>query len=85
MKSFDYVIKDELGIHARPAGELVQKAKSFTSDITLAKGDKNSDLKRLFGVMKVGVKCGDKITVTATGADEDAAAVALEAFLKDHL
>jgi phosphocarrier protein len=85
MKSFDYVIKDELGIHARPAGVLVGKAKGFSSDITIAKGDKSADLKRLFAVMKLGVKCGDRITVTASGIDEDASAAGLEAFLEANL
>ena len=32
MKSFEYTIKDELGIHARPAGMLVKEAKNFASD-----------------------------------------------------
>lgn len=37
MKRFDYVIKDEVGIHARPAGLLVKEAKKFESKIVLAK------------------------------------------------
>ena len=35
MQTFTYVIKDELGIHARPAGLLVKEAKNFSSTITL--------------------------------------------------
>ena len=34
MKSFEYTIKDELGIHARPAGMLVKEAKKFASECT---------------------------------------------------
>ena len=30
MKTFNYVITDEVGIHARPAGLLVKEAKNFT-------------------------------------------------------
>ena len=37
MKTFDYTVKDELGIHARPAGLLVKEAKNFTSKITIKK------------------------------------------------
>jgi phosphocarrier protein len=86
MKSFDYVIKDEVGIHARPGGILVQAAKGFASDIKiLKKPDREADLKRLFSVMKLGVKCGDTVTITAAGADEDAAAAALEAVMKANL
>ena len=40
MKTFDYTVKDELGIHARPAGLLVKEAKNFTSKITIKKGEK---------------------------------------------
>ena len=37
MQEFSYTIKDELGIHARPAGLLVKEAKKFTSSITIKK------------------------------------------------
>ena len=35
MKTFEYTIKDELGIHARPAGLLVKEAKKFESECTI--------------------------------------------------
>ena len=35
MKTFSYVIKDEIGIHARPAGLLVKEAKKYNSKIVL--------------------------------------------------
>ena len=41
MKSFEYTIKDELGIHARPAGMLVKEAKNFASECTIHKRWKN--------------------------------------------
>ena len=40
MKQFQYTIKDELGVHARPAGLLVKLAKQYTSTITLEKNGK---------------------------------------------
>lgn len=40
MVSFTYVIRDELGIHARPGGLLVQEAGRLTSNITIIKGAK---------------------------------------------
>lgn len=85
MKQFTYVITDEAGIHARPAGLLVKEAAKFASSTTIAKGAKKGDLKRIFGVMALGVKKGEEITVTFEGADEDAAAAALEAFFKANL
>ena len=84
-KQFDYVIKDVVGIHARPAGLLVKEAKNFTSKITIAKGEKQADATRLIALMGLGVKCGDKITVTCEGSDEDAALKAMSAFLNNNL
>lgn len=85
MKEFKYVITDPEGIHARPAGEFVKAAKEFESDINIAKDGKVVSAKKIFGVMGLAVKQGQEIVVTAEGADEDKAAVELEAFLKNNL
>lgn len=83
MKEFEYTIKDELGLHARPAGQLVKQAATYQSKLTIEKiGGKSADLKRLFGVMGLAVKCGETVKVTAEGEDEAAAAEALEAFFQ---
>ena len=85
MQTFTYVIKDELGIHARPAGLLVKEAKQFTSTITLACGDKKSAAKGLMGVMGMAVKQGNEVTVTVEGEDEEAAVAAMKAFFEANL
>jgi len=85
MKEFTYVITDKEGIHARPAGALVKEAAAFPCSVTIAKGDKEVDAKRIFGVMGLGVKCGEEITVRTDGEKEDEAIAALEAFLKSNL
>ena len=85
MKSFSYVIKDELGIHARPAGLLVKEAKQFASTVTLECNGKKAAAKGLMGVMGLAVKNGNEVTVTAEGDDEAAAIAALEAFFKANL
>ena len=84
MKRFQYTIKDPAGLHARPAGLLVQEAQKFGCAVKLARGEKSADLKRLFAVMGMGVKCGDTVELTVDGADEDQAVQALEAFLREH-
>lgn len=85
MQTIHYVITDENGIHARPAGLFVKAASGFEAQIQIAKGDKTADAKRLFGVMGLGVKKGDEITITVSGADEEKAAAELETFLKNNL
>ena len=85
MKQFEYVITDPVGIHARPAGLLVKEAKQHESKIMVRKGDKSADATRMMSVMGRGVKCGDTLTVTVEGADEDAAAEAMQAFFQANL
>lgn len=85
MKTFEYVITDALGIHARPAGTLVKETKKFQSKITIQKGEKEVDASKLMALMGMGVKCGDRIIVKAEGADEEAAILQMETFLKSNL
>lgn len=85
MKTFQYVVKDELGIHARPAGLLVKEAKNFNSRIMLKKDDKEVEATRLMAVMGLGVKKGQKVTVTVEGEDEDAAYEAMKKFFEEQL
>ena len=85
MKTFDYTIKDELGIHARPAGLLVKEAKKFPSDCTITKDGKTKKLTQLMMLMSLGVKNGDTVTVSAEGEDEDTAIEALKEFFEKNL
>lgn len=85
MKTFEYKIKDELGIHARPAGLLVKEAKAYESEITLTKDGKAVNCTKLMGLMGLGVKCGDVVTITVNGSDEDVAADGIKNFLEANL
>ena len=85
MKEFKHVITDPEGIHARPAGILVKQAAGYQSSVKIAKGEKSADAKRIFGVMGLGVKTGEEVTITVEGADEDTAAAELETFFKENL
>lgn len=85
MKTFEYVITDNEGIHARPAGLLVKTASKYKSTITITKDDKKADAKRIFAVMGLGAKKAETITLTVEGEDEDAAVAELETFLKENL
>lgn len=85
MKEFTYTITDELGIHARPAGQFVKKASGFKSSVTLSSSKGSADAKRIMAVMKLVVKKGDTVTVKVEGEDEDVAAAELEAFFKANL
>ena len=85
MKEFKYVVQDELGLHARPAGLLVKEAAKFKSAITLDSGAKKADAKRIMAVMSMGVKQGVEVNVTVDGEDEDAAFEAIKTFFETNL
>ena len=78
MKSFEYTITDEVGIHARPAGLLAKKVKDYQSVVTITKDGKSAEAKKLMAVMGLGVKQGQTVTVTVEGADEEVAAAEME-------
>lgn len=85
MKSFNYTITDPVGLHARPAGMLVKEVKNYESTVTIVKDGRSCDAKKLMMLMGLGVKSGDEITVEVSGADEETACAALEAFFKANL
>ena len=85
IQQFNYVITDEIGIHARPAGMLAKEAKAFSSKIKIEANGKAAEATKLMAVMQLGVKKGAEITVTAEGEDEDVAIAKIEAFMRENL
>jgi phosphocarrier protein len=85
MQQFTYTIKDDLGIHARPAGLLVRLSSKYNSQITLVKDKKTADAKKIFSVMSLGVRYNDTVTVTVQGSDETEAADAVKGFFETSL
>lgn len=85
MKTFSYTVKDEIGLHARPAGKLSDKAKEFKSEIVVKKGSKEVNVRRLMMLMSLGIKNADTVEVTVSGEDEDEAYEAMKAFFEENL
>lgn len=85
MKEITYKIKDEMGIHARPAGRLVKKASEFKCQIKIGSKEKSVDAKRIMGVMALAMKKGDVMTLAFDGPDEEEASAALAEFLEKNL
>lgn len=82
MEKATYTITDKNGIHARPAGLIVQASKQYQSDISLSCGDKHADCKKLIQLMQLGVNCGDEVTISATGTDSSAAVAGIENIMR---
>ena len=83
MKTFQYVIKDEVGIHARPAGLLVKEVKKYQSKVTIEGNGKKSDAGKLMAVMGMGIKKDMEVTITVE--DEEQAAQAMKEFFEANL
>lgn len=82
MGAFHYVITDEVGIHARPAGVLAKMAKNLKSAVTITKGERTVDASKLMAVMGLGVKKGDEVIVASDNEEE---LEALKKFFEENL
>ncbi len=76
-------IVNKLGIHARPAAEIVKCASKFKSNITIIRDDLEVNGKSIMGVMMLAAECGSSILIRAEGDDEQAAIDALSAVIAD--
>lgn len=85
MIEFVYTIKDPVGIHARPAGLLSKEGRKYKSTITVEKDGAAVNVLKLMALMKLGVKCGETVTVRVEGEDEAVAGPAMEEFFKANL
>jgi len=70
-------IKSTVGLHARPATFLIQRANEFKSSLWLEKDERRVNAKSLLGVLSLGVAKDEEIKIIGDGADEQAAVEAL--------
>lgn len=75
------VVRCESGLHNRQATYFVQKANEFESNIYLESENRKMNAKSLLGIMSLGIVTGATVTLSAVGADAEAAVTALEALL----
>ncbi len=71
-------IVNKLGIHARPAAEIVKTCAGFKSSVIIKRDDLEVNAKSIMGVMMLAAENGSTITLRAEGPDADAALDALE-------
>jgi len=74
-------IINKLGIHARPAAEIVKTAGKFKCDITIVRDDLEVNAKSIMGVMMLAAENGATIALRAIGDDAEAALDALSAVI----
>ena len=72
------VVKNKLGLHARPAALFVQIANKFESDIAVAKDEQEVNGKSIMGILMLAAERDSVIVITATGKDALQAVEGLE-------
>lgn len=77
MTERDVAVTNSLGLHARPAAELVKLASTFSSEIWIAKGELDVNAKSIMGVLTLAAEQGAVLRVRADGDDEERAVAAL--------
>ena len=66
----DVVIKNQVGLHARPATFFIQKANEYKSSIWVEKDDRKVNATSLLGVRSLGIVGGATIRIISDGSDE---------------
>ncbi|MDR1252776.1 MAG: HPr family phosphocarrier protein [Treponema sp.] len=82
MKELSITVRNETGLHSRPADVFVRTAKLYQSNIEVAKGEKKANAKTILKVILLNVCENDEIRITADGPDEDAALADLKALVE---
>lgn len=77
MVRVSYTIKNEEGLHARPASDFCRTANRFKSSIKLIKDGDEYEAKSILMILCAGAACGDTVEITADGDDEQEAIDAL--------
>ena len=80
----DVVVKNQVGLHARPATFVIQKANEFKSSIWVEKEERRVNGKSLLGVLSLGIIGGTAIRIIADGSDEDLAVNSLVALVESE-
>lgn len=78
MPEITLAIRNDVGLHARPAALFVQTAQRFQADIRVRKGEREGNAKSIRAVLGLAVSPNDEVTVRAEGLDAEAALQALE-------
>jgi phosphocarrier protein len=73
----EVTIVNQLGMHARPAAQVVRTASAFTAEVEIVREGMAVNAKSIMGVMMLAAECGSSVVLRANGADEAAAVAAL--------
>ena len=84
MYTQEITVKNEVGLHARPATYFIQNANEYKSGIWVEKEERRVNAKSLLGVLSLGIAKDTVITLIADGADEQEAVAALADLIENN-
>lgn len=79
--SREVIIRNQTGLHARPAARLVERAREYPCEILIELEGRTASSKSLLRVLTLGISAGSRVRIIATGPDEGAAVAELVALL----
>jgi len=82
--SREFVIRNKLGIHARPASLFVQTSTRFEAEISIRKDKQVIDGKSILGMLMLAAGQGTRLKVSALGKDAAEALDALESLINSN-
>lgn len=82
MRSQKVILKNRIGLHARPAAIFVKKARNYDSEIIIKKGIQEANGKSIISIMALGAMKGDELILLTKGSDEDKSIAELSALLE---
>lgn len=84
MQEIKLVVRNKVGLHARPAVLFVQTAQKYKADIRVIKDGSEGNAKSFRSVLALAVSQNDEVTVRAEGEDAPAALAALTQLVDDN-
>jgi phosphocarrier protein len=81
MERYEFTLANEHGLHARPAGIMVETCSKFASEVNIIKGDLKVNGKSMLGVLMLAASKGDQLAVEVEGSDEKEALTAIQALV----
>jgi phosphocarrier protein len=73
-----FIIKNKLGLHARPAALFVQAVAKFESEVHVQKGKQKVNGKSIMGLMMLAAGSGSQVTIDIKGPDAEQAMAVVE-------
>jgi len=85
MKEKKAIVKNETGIHARPALSVVKEASKFKSEVLIVKDGNEYNAKSIVAIMCMAAVKNDELIIKTSGVDEEAAAIAMVKIIEEGL